>query len=270
VKPELRRAAHESSFNVNALINFTRSSIGKKWIVALTGLAMFLFVIGHLVGNLQVFLGPGAINLYGAMLHAWPELLWVVRSILMACFALHVVFALMLAIENRRARPERYAVNKSVQAKASAKVMALTGILLLGFIVFHLLHFTSHTVKPAYGDFLDAEGRHDVFRMIITGFSNLPMAVFYSVAMFMLCSHLSHGAWSWLQTVGLRTKTLAETSTRGARVASLILALGYISIPAAVFAGYGRGYVAERERIDQMKRLESPAQPVVSPGQPAK
>jgi succinate dehydrogenase / fumarate reductase cytochrome b subunit len=270
VKSSLGRAAHDLSFNVNALINFTRSSIGKKWIVALTGLAMFLFVIGHLAGNLQIFLGSEAINLYGAMLHAWPELLWVVRSILIGCFALHVLFAGMLVIENRRARPDRYAVKKSVQAKAATKLMALTGLLLLGFIVFHLLHFTSHSVKPEYGGFLDAKGRHDVFRMVITGFSNLPMAIIYSVAMIMLCSHLSHGAWSWLQTVGLRTKTLAESSTRAARIVALILALGYISIPAAVLAGYGKGYVAERERIDQMKRQESPAPPLVSPNHPAK
>ncbi|MEQ1861727.1 MAG: succinate dehydrogenase cytochrome b subunit [Chthoniobacteraceae bacterium] len=251
---------------MNALAQLTRSSIGKKWIVALTGLVMFLFVIGHLAGNLQVFLGPEAINHYGALLRTSPELLWVVRSVLLGALVLHVVFAMLLVIENRRARPIDYAKKASVQAKASTRFMAITGMLILAFVIFHLLHFTTQDVDPSFAGFHDEKGRHDVFRMIVTGFSNPLHAGFYAVAMVMLCSHLSHGAWSWLQTVGLRTRKVADETNRGARILAIVLAAGYLSIPAAVqFTSFGDGYVNERKRAEQDAKLDAPAQPQIKP-----
>lgn len=219
---------------------------------------MFLFVVGHLLGNLQVFLGPEAINNYGELLRTSPELLWVIRGGLLAALVLHVVFTLWLVIENRKARPQQYARKASIQAKPSTKLMAITGLLLLGFVIFHLMHFTTHDVEPSYAGFHDEQGRHDVFRMVIVGFQNPFTSGFYALAMIMLCSHLSHGAWSWLQTVGLRTKKL-EGTNRGARVLAVVLALGYLSIPGAVlFADFGKSYLAERERAEQDVRLLNP------------
>ncbi len=248
---------------MNALAQLSRSSIGKKWIVALTGLVMFLFVIGHMIGNLQVFLGPEAINNYGALLHTSPELLWIIRLVLLSCLGLHVLFALLMVIENRKARPVQYAKKANVQSKLSTRLMAITGMVLLGFVIFHLLHFTSHSVDASYAGFHDEKGRHDVFRMVVVGFSNPVYAGFYAVAMVMLCSHLSHGAWSWLQTVGLRTKKVADESSRGARILAIVLAAGYLSIPAAVqLTKFGRGYVAERENAGQ--HAPSP-EPQISP-----
>lgn len=229
-----------------SILAFLISSIGKKWIVALTGLVMFGFVIGHMIGNLQVFLGPEAINLYGAMLHAWPEALWIVRIVMLTALTLHVVFSLWVRIESKKARPEKYAVTTRVASTFSSRMMAVTGLLLLAFVIYHLLHFTSHTVDPSFSGMHDEKGRHDVYRMVVEGFSNPLVSIFYIVAMSLLCSHLAHGAWSWLQTLGLRPKKIAEGTTLGARVIAVVLALGYISIPAAVLAGLGKDYVAER------------------------
>lgn len=235
---------------MSSIAAFLTSSIGKKWIVALTGLVMFLFVIGHMIGNLQVFLGPEAINLYGAMLHAWPELLWVIRSLLLIALVLHVVFSLQVRISSRKARPEKYAVSAHVASTRSSRLMAVTGMLLLGFIIFHLAHYTSHSVDPRFAGMRDSKGRHDVYRMLIEGFSNPLVSLFYMAAMALLCSHLSHGAWSWMQTLGLRPKKIAKGSVTGARVIAAGLMLGYISIPAAVLAGMGKDYVAARRAAD--------------------
>lgn len=232
---------------------------------------MFLFVIGHMIGNLQIFLGPEAINNYGALLRTSPELLWVIRLILLSALVLHVIFALLVLVENRRARPVAYAFKNSVQAKLSTRLMAVTGILLLGFIIFHLLHYTADAIDPSYAGFHDEKGRHDVYRMVVTGFSNPLIAGFYAVAMTLLCLHLTHGAWSWLQTVGLRTKKVAGESTRGAQIIALVLAAGYISIPASVQIFHlGRNYVAERTHADQAEKLATPSTPQITPAKEGK
>ena len=260
--------AQLSSFTVNAVQNFTKSSIGKKWIVALTGLAMFLFVIGHVTGNLQFFIGPEAINHYGELLRTWPELLWVIRLGLLACLGLHVIFTMLVVIENRKARPQKYACQASVQSKLSTKLMALSGVLLLVFIVFHLAHFTTHSVDTAFHGFKDEKGRHDVYRMLVVAFSNPLMAGAYALAMIFLCSHLSHGAWSWMQTLGLRTKKVSEDVNRGARILAVVLALGYVSIPLSIQFGWGKGYAAERERAAQAVRQNPDSAPQVTSDRP--
>jgi succinate dehydrogenase / fumarate reductase cytochrome b subunit len=212
---------------------------------------MFLFVIGHMVGNLQVFLGPEAINLYGAMLHAWPEALWGVRIVMLTALGLHIIFSLAVRLDSQHVRPQKYAVNKSTAATHSSHLMALTGMLLLGFIIFHLLHYTAQTVDPSFSGMHDEKGRHDVYRMVVEGFSNPVVSFFYIVSMALLCSHLSHGAWSWMQTLGLRTKKTGEGTMWGARVLAVLLAAGYSVIPLAVLAGLGKDYAAARQSAEQ-------------------
>ena len=230
---------------------FIKSSIGKKWFVALTGLVLFLFVIGHMIGNLQVFLGPEAINHYGAMLHAWPEALWGIRVVLLTALVLHIVFSILVRVESRKARPTPYAVSKPLTSTISSRIMAITGLLLLAFVIFHLAHYTAHTVDPSFAGMYDEKGRHDVYRMVVDGFSKPLVSLFYIVSMVLLCSHLSHGAWSWMQTLGLRTKKTAVGTTYGGRVLALVLAVGYTAVPIAVLAGLGKGYVAERRGLQQ-------------------
>ena len=228
---------------MNPLLRFCSSSIGRKWIVALTGLVLFGFVIGHLIGNLQVFLGsPEPINRYGAFLQGLGELLWAVRLGLLTMLVLHIVFTIKLRAENRAARPAKYAVTQRRATSAAARWMLLSGLMVLCFIIFHLLHFTVQVpaVNGINQDFVrlhDSEGRHDVYRMIILGFSNPYASAFYIVAVGLLALHLNHGIMSMFQTLGLNSGKLRPLWEKGGPALSWLIFLGYASIPAAVLTG---------------------------------
>jgi len=237
---------------VNTLISFFTSSIGRKWIVALTGLVMLGYVVGHLIGNLQIFLQPHHINKYAAFLQGLGEFLWIIRLALLATVILHIVFTIQLAIENRRGRPQDYAMQRTVQAKLSTKTMVWSGAYLLCFIIVHLLHLTAQTIHPEYRTWHDEGGRHDVYRMMIAGFRDPLMSAFYIVGMILLCAHLAHGIGSLCQTLGVRTKHAAALLTQGGRIVAWLLAIGYISIPTAIlFAGHGKKYLDARQALDQ-------------------
>jgi succinate dehydrogenase / fumarate reductase cytochrome b subunit len=216
---------------------FYQSSIGKKWIVALTGLVLIGYVIGHLIGNLQVFVGPEQINAYGAFLHGHVFLLWLVRIFLLVCFFLHIVFTIKLAIENRQARPECYAVTKRVQASIAGRTMVWSGLIVLCFVVYHLLHFTAQVTNPEFRQLEDSAGRHDVYAMLVRGFNNPFASGFYILGMFLLCSHLSHGFGSFFQTMGLNSQRLAPVLVNGGRILAWLIFVGYVSIPIAVMTG---------------------------------
>jgi succinate dehydrogenase / fumarate reductase, cytochrome b subunit len=229
---------------VNPLLRFSSSSIGRKWIVALTGLVLFGFVIGHLIGNLQVFLGsPEPINRYGAFLQGLGELLWAVRLGLLAMLVLHVVFTIKLRMENRAARTVPYAVTQRRASPAAARWMLLSGLMVLCFIIFHLLHFTVQV--PAVNmlggqDFEtlhDSQGRHDVYRMMILGFSNPIASAFYLVGVALLALHLNHGIMSLFQTLGLNSAKVRPLWEKGGPTLAWLIFLGYASIPVAVLAG---------------------------------
>ena len=237
---------------MNPLASFLSSSIGRKWIVALTGLAMVGFLIGHLAGNLQVFLTPDHINKYAEFLKSIGELLWIVRLGLIVAVVLHIVFTIKLALENRAARPQKYKKSNRVQARISTRTMVWSGSYILCFLIVHLLHFTLQTIHPQYRQWLDEAGRSDVYRMMIVGFSDPLMAGFYIVGMILLCAHLSHGIGSVPQTLGFRTRRAAAFLTNGGRVLALALAVGFISIPSAVLlGGLGKKYVEERSALEK-------------------
>lgn len=210
------------------------SSIGRKFVVGITGLVLIGFVVMHLLGNLQVFLGPSALNDYSEFLHSIPGPLWVARIVLIASFVLHVVFAIQLKMESLRARPERYVVESTVQATVSSRVMALTGSLVLLYVIGHLLHFTFGIILPEYFERSDSSGRADVYSMVVLGFKHPIVSWSYIVAMLLLWSHLSHGISSVFQTLGFRTpKNACSIEALGAALSTIIV-LGYISIPLAV------------------------------------
>lgn len=232
---------------MNLFTFFWKSSIGKKWLVAITGLIWVGYVIGHLIGNLQVFAGPAQINQYATFLHSIPEGLWVARIVLIVALILHIVLTIKLSLENRLAKPEQYQKQAYVQAKLATRTMMLSGPLVLAFIIFHLLHLTTRQIYPDYQTWVDAAGHSDVYRMLIVGFSSFWVAFFYSLAIALLCLHLSHGLASMLQTLGINSKKLACQLAIGGRVLAVVIAIGYISIPTAVlFGGMGKTYVAER------------------------
>ena len=218
------------------LFDYYRSSIGKKWIVALTGLVLIAYVLGHLAGNLQIFISPEQINWYGARLHSLGPILWAIRAFLLACFLLHIATTIKLAAENRAARPERYAVKKDIRTTRSALTMVLSGLFLLAFVVIHLLQFT---IRPAglVQSYSLPNGENDVYTMVVRGFSNPLASGFYIVGMYFLFTHLSHGFSSFLQTLGLNTsKTFHFIKTGGIVLAWLVFA-GYIAIPVSVMFG---------------------------------
>jgi succinate dehydrogenase / fumarate reductase cytochrome b subunit len=222
---------------LNSLTSFFTSSIGRKWAVAITGLILFGFVIGHLVGNLQVFLGAESINRYGAFLQGTGELLWVVRLALLFMFVVHIVATVQLRIENRAARPVRYAVTKRTRATLAARWMLLSGVMVLCFVVFHLMHFTVQNIDKSFLHLHDAKGRHDVYAMMVLGFTNKAASAFYIVGVGLLATHLNHGFQSMFQTLGLSSAKLASFWTKTGQALAWLIFIGYASIPVAVLTG---------------------------------
>src|SRR5678815_5702425 len=160
-----------------------QSSVGRKYVMGITGIALFVFVIAHMIGNLQIYLGPEAINAYAETLQGMQGLLWIARIGLLAIVILHIVSALQLAAVNRKARPIRCDRGKPPAASYASRTILLSGIIILAFIIFHLLHFTIGLVDPNLLQLRDHLGRHDVYGMMIRGFSNPFVSIFYIVAM---------------------------------------------------------------------------------------
>ncbi|GAB4182105.1 MAG: hypothetical protein Fur0032_23220 [Terrimicrobiaceae bacterium] len=225
------------------LIGWLFSSIGKKTIVSLTGIALVLFVIGHLGGNLTIYFGPDVLNAYAMHLADLGPLLWLIRLGLLAIVTLHIYFTMLLWVENRKARPAKYAVFAPMKTTVFARSMRLTGLVVLAFIIFHLLHFTVRVIDPAYQNLhtmLDGREVHDVYKMVVLGFSNPIISMVYIIAVFLLAMHLSHGVGSLFQTLGLTNKRLQPLFELGGRLLSTVLFLGYASIPVSILV-FGLG-----------------------------
>jgi succinate dehydrogenase / fumarate reductase cytochrome b subunit len=204
--------------------------------MALTGAALLLFVIAHLLGNLQVFIGPDAFNAYAATLKSLPELLWPARIGLLVIFVIHISVAFQLRSINRAARPVGYRAKNTIQAPASSLYMVETGIVILLFVILHLLHFTLGVLQPEYFHLLDSKGRHDVYSMLVHGFQNKAYAAGYIACMIMLGIHLSHAVSSFVQTLGFPVAMDSWLRKYG-RIIAYAIALGYISIPLGVQLG---------------------------------
>ena len=211
-----------------------QSSLGKKYVMAVTGLGLYGFVVIHLLGNLQVFLGEAAINEYAHALKSNAAILWGARLGLLTIVALHITAALQLAAANRRARPIGYEINKPVGSTFAQRTILVSGLVLLSFILFHLSHFTIGIVNSDYLTYRDAAGHHDVRRMMIEGFSNPIAAIFYVVAMGLLMLHLSHGISSLFQSLGLRSKKTVAAFDKLAKASGLLLFLGNTAIVLAI------------------------------------
>jgi succinate dehydrogenase / fumarate reductase cytochrome b subunit len=223
-------------------MNFFRSSLGKKYVMAVTGFALLVFVIGHMVGNLQVFLGSDQINAYGNFLQTTPELLWTVRVGLVVMIVLHVYSAITLWAENRAARPIPYGQFEPLAASLASRTMVVTGLITAAFIIYHLLHYTVQVkaINLTGRDFValhDAKGRHDIYRMMILGFSSPWVSAFYLLGVGLLCFHLSHGASSMFQSMGWKAQPFGRWIDRLALACAIVLFVGYASIPLAVLSG---------------------------------
>jgi succinate dehydrogenase / fumarate reductase, cytochrome b subunit len=217
--------------------SYVRSSIGAKHVMAVTGLGMVLFAIAHMLGHLGMFSGQDAYNSYAHFLQGLGGLKWIARGGLLAIFVVHIASAIRLAAANRAARPIPYAAFRPVRSTVMGRSMAMTGLLLLAFIIYHLLHFTLGQIQPEYFHKLDMAGRYDAYSMFVRGFQNPIIFASYLVAILMLSSHLGHGASSWLQSLGLRHPKYSPTLDKTGPLLSAILFVGYMAPPTAVLLG---------------------------------
>ncbi len=215
-----------------------RTTIGAKALMAVTGLALLLFVLAHMAGNLQVFAGPEKLNAYAAFLQGLGPALWTVRLLLFACLVIHVWAAACVVRRSRAARPVAYEAKKDLVTSYAARTMIWSGVLVLAFVAFHLLHFTLGLYDPAGAhDAVDAQGRHDVYRMVIAGFQHVPTTVAYVIAQIILCVHIHHGASSLVQTLGLRREGCRRWADAVGPVFAGLVLVGNLSMPLAVVTG---------------------------------
>ena len=229
------------------LLNFLRSSVGRKILVALTGLVLVLFVLGHMIGNLLIFAGADAINEYGHFLQTvfHGAGIWIARIGLLVCVAVHIVLTIILTKENRAARRKRYGFESTIQASKSSRFMIVSGLTILAFIIYHLLHFTiragNNFGSSAYETTLHGDPVHNVFKMVVDGFSWWPASLFYIIAMAFLWSHLSHGVASLFQSLGLSNERLRPLFKCLGNIFAAVIFIGNCSIPIAIYVfHYGR------------------------------
>lgn len=213
-------------------LRFWQTTVGKKVIMAVTGVILFGFVVGHLLGNLQIFLPPEKINNYAATLRAHPALLWIARITLLVAVVFHTWSSFQLWLLQREARPVSYVKKVNLHSTYASRTMAWSGPIILAFVVFHLLHLTFGTVHPG-GRF----ETHNVYNNVITGFQVWPVSLFYIIAMIMLCYHLYHGLWSMFQSLGISHPVYTPWIKLGAKIVAILIAVGNISIPIAALAG---------------------------------
>jgi succinate dehydrogenase / fumarate reductase cytochrome b subunit len=231
---------------MSIITNIFNTSLGKKYVMAVTGLALFGFVIGHMVGNLQVFLGPEAINRYGHFLQSTPEILWPARAVLLLMVSLHIWSAAQLTRENLAARPTAYAQYRPVGSTYASRTMLMSGIIIFLFIVYHLLHYTVEVqainlTGRDFATFVDPQTKeHDIFKMIVVGFHNPVVSGFYLLGVGLLCLHLSHGASSLFQSLGWKNDAYRPWLDKLAQAVAVLIFLGYASIPVSILLGYGK------------------------------
>ena len=240
--------------------NLFMSSIGRKFLMAVTGLILVGFVTGHLVGNLQIFLAPDHINAYAHFLKGLGPALWGVRIVLLVTVVIHVWAAVVLTMESRAARgPRDYGIKRWLQASVASRYMRMSGIVVLAFIFYHLAHFTigipgdeshkgslDHVVLQSdvreFGIPLASAGTEvqDVYSMIFIGFASPLVSIFYIIAVGLLTVHLWHGTESLFQTLGLRNGQWASYLRRGVAIFCIVYFLGNLAIPGATLTGLAK------------------------------
>ncbi|MEM8550117.1 MAG: succinate dehydrogenase cytochrome b subunit [Verrucomicrobiota bacterium] len=237
-------------------------SLVKKYLMAGSGLVLVLFVLGHMIGNVQFFGPPEMINAYAYKLHhlpGHPYTLWAIRLFLLACVVVHVAMAVLLVKENQAARPQKYANQGFRKADYASRTMPMTGLIVLAFIIFHILQYTVRVVPEDYSVTIGEAPipqkyglapieYFDVYAMMAKGFSSIGVSVFYIIAVGLLCVHLTHGVSSMFQSIGIRNESWRKRLHAFALAYGWVIFLGFASIPASViFFGHGKAYLAEKE-----------------------
>lgn len=216
---------------MNRVFTFYNSSIGKKVVMAVTGLIGFGYVVAHMAGNLQVFAGPAKLNAYATFLKSNMALLWSARSILLIAVVLHIVASYQLARMSLKSRPVSYDHWRPVASNYASRTMRWSGPLIGLFIIYHLLHLTTGVVHPDFQE-------RDVYANVIKGFRVWYISAIYIVAMLALGLHLYHGAWSMFQSLGINHPQYNGLIRALATIITIIVVVGFISIPLAVLLGF--------------------------------
>ena len=235
---------------MDTLRNLFSSSLGKKYILAVSGFVMVFFIATHLMGNFQFFFGPEWLNTYGDFLHERHEILWPARLVLTTLVLLHIWASVKLAVENKAARPVGYAGDPTPFATTYAsRTILMSGLVIAAFVVFHLLHYTFNVREvnltgQDFGTLRDAQGRSDIYLTMLIGFSHPLVSGFYVLALALLCLHLSHGMRAMFQSIGWSWTFggVPNLPDRLARWGAVLIFILYASIPVAVLCGYGKPY----------------------------
>ena len=210
-------------------LRFWNTTNGKKAVMAVSGAVLAGFVVAHMAGNLQIFLGPEAFNAYARTLRHLPELVWTVRTVLVVMVLLHIWSSLHLAVIKSEARPVGYERRKSAGSSYASRTMYMSGPIIAAFVAYHLMQFTFGVGGTPYS-------RFDAYGNIINGFRVPAVSIFYILAMALLCLHLRHGLWSMFQTLGFYHPRHTPRIKRLASVLALFVFFGFVSIPVAVLA----------------------------------
>ncbi|HUJ22420.1 MAG TPA: succinate dehydrogenase cytochrome b subunit [Bryobacteraceae bacterium] len=210
---------------------FYQASIGKKVVMALTGVVMFGYLAGHLAGNLQVYAGAERMDNYAAFLHSMPVLLWVVRALLLVSIVLHIVASLQLTSMKLEARPAGYVKKQAIGSSYASRTMIWSGAMIAAFVIYHILDLTTGAANTAQYQDLRA------YENLVHSFRRVPVSAFYIIGMVLLGMHLYHGLWSIFQTAGFSHPRYTPAIKRVAAWVAILMAAGFISIPIAVLTG---------------------------------
>jgi succinate dehydrogenase / fumarate reductase, cytochrome b subunit len=214
--------------------SFYSNTLGKKIVMAVTGIILFGFIIGHMAGNLQFFLGPEKLDAYAENLRHVPALLWSVRAVLLIAVILHIASSISLARLHQVARPIGYVRKKSVGSTYASRTMYWSGPIVLAFLIYHLLHMTFGTVHPHFQELKPYEN-------LVAGFSNPIVSVAYIISIVLLGMHLYHGLWSMFQTLGAAHPRYTPKLRAAAKIITFIIVVGFIAVPIAILAGFRPG-----------------------------
>jgi succinate dehydrogenase / fumarate reductase, cytochrome b subunit len=221
------------SLRESRVVTFWDSTTGKKIVMAVTGAILFVFVIGHMLGNLQIFEGPEKLNAYGRLLHNLGDILWAVRIVLIAAVILHITATVQLALRSKKARPIGYSRREAINSSYASRTMYWSGPIVLAFVIFHLLHLTAGIIVPG-----SAFVEGDVYHNVVSGFQVWWVSAWYIFSICLLGLHLRHGIWSMFQSVGANHPRYTPFLKSAALWIALIIVLGYISIPISVLLGF--------------------------------
>jgi len=217
--------------HLHKAIRFYQASIGKKAVMAITAVVLFGYVIGHLAGNLQVYLGARQMDNYAAFLHSMPVLLWAVRLLLLVCVVLHIIVSIQLTVLKQQARPIGYVKKEAIGSNIASRSMIWSGALIAAFVIYHLLDLTTGAANtPQYQEL-------HAYENLVYSFQRVPVSIFYIIAMVLLGAHLYHGIWSIFQTLGFSHPRYTPMIKRAAAVVAILITAGFISIPIAVLTG---------------------------------